>query len=213
MNLSLELDNGGDKPLVLAKGSRSIDLWNRLNPIVDQLLRQRYQPAKRGDRKAHRPNELSTASMRRWTSLSELEKTVALFLIAIAASPRTAWVRLVKTFLARTGWRMPVPGRPRLSVPNKDSCRGRRIDEIKRKLQQAFALKQQSTRAGGNAAGEDVIGPKLEQLGYSAAERRAVLKEKSLESAACHCYWENCEKEKDLRTIKNSRSRYLRTYH
>lgn len=191
---------------------RSIEALRREMRFHDRLLSLAGLPANdKLPRILEASNTYHLPEVWRRASFSALENEFLAVVDVLISSPERQWVSSIKSFLAHHGWRADLRGRPRVHPADlTDIRRGRSIDQINLRLGQGFALKLVEKRKGGYLSDDDRIEGKLLKLGYSAAEVKAILRGRTLDSAACNYYQQTTERSVRPKSIQNSYQSYKR---
>lgn len=142
--------------------------------------------------------------------LSLLEHEFMALTDVLISSTEKQWIPVIKEFLKDHGWKADLRGRPKLAPENIAAMRrGPVIDEIARRLGRGFELKEKLKKKKGYTSDDECLAPRIGELGYERNEIKAILKGRTLASAACIYYKLRYEPEVfNKKTILNSYQKY-----
>jgi hypothetical protein len=208
----IALHSAGGVTHRVKKTWRSFEDFRKESQFEDYLLSLAELPALEELAKINAlaiQNELPEISRR--AKLSRLEDEALALLRSVISSPERYWIRSLRTFLKNHGWKADLRGSPKKHpLELEDRRRGEIIVPILPRLKKGFDLKLREKKKPGYLSDNDVIKPKLRNLGYDDEEIQAILRGRELHSAACYYYRTKYEPQVPPKTILNSYRRFLK---
>jgi hypothetical protein len=173
------------------KPRRTLDIWSKEMEFLSSLESLADLPL--GLKKLDRIDKISEktkiSEIWRRARLSHLECEFLTLISALISSKEKQWIPLVKNFLKAYGWKADLRGRPKVDQEALTAFkRGPMIEKIKESLEVGFNLKRKEKAKGGYASGEDEITDKLKKLEYDHNGVNAILRRRTLDTAACYYY-------------------------
>jgi hypothetical protein len=192
----------------------SIELAAKQSRLFDQILAlAELPPCEEWPKILALSQKYGMPSVLRRARPSVLENNVAALLTALAFSNHRDWPRLIRDFFKIHSLAGGLPGRPHVHPAMlRDVVRGVQIEKLVEKLRDGFQIKSRAEERGRCGDNGEGLSVRLKSLGYDEKERKAILKGKTLQDAACRFYHsiyggaENCE----LKAIQNSYATYKR---
>jgi hypothetical protein len=196
------------------KPRRTLDIWRKEMEFLSTLESLADLPL--GLKKLDRIDKISEktkiSEIWRRARLSHLECEFLTLVSALISSNEKQWIPLVKYFLKAYGWKADLRGHPKVDQEALTAFkRGPKIERIKESLERGVNLKRKEKAKGGYVSENDEITDKLKKLGFDHNGVKAILRGRTLDTAACY-YYKIVEEPTvhNPKTILNSYRKYLR---